>query len=82
LLLLVTQRRPESYAEQVASLLIQQQSKLGAVIDGLVRSARVEVDPQYGSWNRATSGIPRVEPNQGPPAQIVPNPSAILGPRG
>jgi parvulin-like peptidyl-prolyl isomerase len=80
LLLLLTQRRPETYAQLVSSLLTEEQGPLGNLITRLVRAATVEIDPQYGSWKTATSP-PRVEPNPGPPARYVPNPSASVGPK-
>jgi len=79
LLLLLTGRHPETYAELVSSFLSKEQSQLGRTIAALIRSAEVEVDPQYGTWNK-TASLPRVEPNPGPPAGIVPNPSANVVP--
>ena len=79
LLLLVTQRRPETFAQQVASLVSAENSQLSAAITQLVRSAKVEVDPQYGTWDLAAKP-PAVRPNSGPPAKIVPNPGASVGP--
>ena len=60
-------------------MLTQEQSPLGKLITRLVRSAKVELDPQYGSW-RTTTSPPRVQPNCGPPTRFVPNPRASLGP--
>jgi hypothetical protein len=79
LLLLVTQRRPESRTALVSSLLTKEQSALSALIDHLVRSAKIQVDPRYGSWN-LTASIPRVQPNPAPLARFVPNPGANSGP--
>lgn len=79
LLLLLTKRSPETYSELVSSILTQEQSPLGKLITHLVRSAKVELDPQYGSWKTTTSP-PKVQPNPGPPTRYVPNPSASLGP--
>jgi len=62
LLLVLTQRRPESYPQLVSSLLTVEQGKVGDLIDRLLRSATVEVDPQYGTWNKKSS-LPRVQPN-------------------
>ncbi len=79
LLLLLTQRRPMTVAQVVSSLLTEEQSKLSRVLDSLIRSAKVEVDSQYGTWE-ARRSPPRVVANSGPPSDIVPNPRAATGP--
>ena len=58
LLLLLTGRRPESYVQLVSSLVTKEQTQLGKLITRLIRSARIEVDPQYGTWNTSGS-LPR-----------------------
>jgi hypothetical protein len=78
LLLLVTQRRPPGYTEQVNAFLGAQHTKLGNLITGLVKSASVDVDPQYGTWDTKTTSA-MVKPNPGPPAHLVPNPGASTG---
>jgi hypothetical protein len=46
----------------------------------LLGSAKVELDPQYGTWS--TKGtLARVQANAGPPADIVPNAGANAGPK-
>ena len=55
LLLLVTGRRAESSSQLISSLATKEQARLGAVIDGLIRSAKVAVDPRYGTWTRASA---------------------------
>ena len=79
LLLLVTQRRPETEVQLVSTLLAEEQTPLGTLIAHILRSASVDVDPRFGTWDPRTSP-PRVQPNTPPPARIVPNPSANAGP--
>jgi len=79
LLFLLAQRRPETFTQLVTSLSIQEQASFGAELTRLIRSAKIEIDPQYGTWNRK-SNLPHVQPNAGPPSRVVPNPSANLGP--
>ena len=79
LLLLVTRRVPETYAQLVSTLLDREQTALGALIGHLVRSANIEIDPRYGTWD-LKQNPPRVQPNPGPSARIVPNPNANAGP--
>lgn len=75
LLLLVTKRQPETYLEQATSLVASQQAKLNVLFPHLIKSAKVQVDPQYGTWDTTTSPA-KVNANAGPPAAIVPNPGA------
>jgi hypothetical protein len=80
LLLLVSQRKPETSQQLIPSLVTQEVSALNTLIPRLLGSAKVEVDPQYGTWN--TKGtLARVEANVGPPAGIVPNAGANAGPK-
>jgi len=79
LLLLVRQRTPETYAQLVPSVVAQEQGALNDLLPRIIRSARVEVDPQYGTWSTKAS-VARVQPNTGPPARIVPNPGAGTAP--
>ena len=55
-----------------------QHTNLGKLITGLVKSASVDVDPQYGTWDTKTTSA-MVKPNPGPPAHLVPNPGASTG---
>ncbi len=80
LLLLVRQRTSETYAQLVPSLVAQEQGALNDLLPRIIRSAKVEVDPQYGTWSTKAS-VARVQPNTGPPARIVPNPGAGTGPK-
>lgn len=80
LLLLVTQRHAETYAEVISSLLSDEQDALSTLFPRVIREARVEVDPQYGSWDTVPS-LARVRPNSGPRVGIVPNPGANTGPK-
>jgi hypothetical protein len=75
LLLLVTKRQPESYPQQVTSLVASEQPVLNKVFPHLIKSASVQVDPQFGTWD-TTSALSKVQANSAPPAAIVPNPSA------
>lgn len=79
LLLLVRQRTSETYAQLVPSVVAQEQVALNDLLPRIIRSAKVEVDPQYGTWSTKAS-VARVEPNAGPPARILPNPGAGTGP--
>jgi hypothetical protein len=78
LLLSVSQRQSESYAQLVSSLVALKQSALSKVFPQLIRSADVQVDPQFGTWDTKAS-LARVNANTGPPAKIVPNPGANSG---
>ena len=66
-------------AQVVSALLTSEQSKLSRVVGSLIRSAKVEVNSQYGTWETKRTP-PRVVPNPGPPSAVVPNPSAATGP--
>ena len=80
LLLLVSQRKPETSQQLMPSLVAEEVSALNTLIPRLLGSAKVEVDPQYGTWN--TKGtLARVEANVGPPADVVPNAGANAGPK-
>jgi parvulin-like peptidyl-prolyl isomerase len=80
LLLLVSQRQKETYQQQIQSLVSQELSILNKVFPHLLGTAKVVVDPQYGTWS--TKGtLARVEANAGPPAKIVPNAGANTGPQ-
>jgi len=79
LLLLLTQRRPMSRAQVISALLTEEQSRLSRLLDSLLRSAKVEVNSQYGTWETKRN-LPQVVPNPGPPADVVPNPRAASGP--
>jgi hypothetical protein len=79
LLLLVSQRQKENYQQTVQSLVSQELSTLNKVFPHLLGTAKVEVDPQYGTWT--TKGtLAKVQANAGPPAKIVPNAGANTGP--
>jgi hypothetical protein len=75
LLLLVTGRRSEPYSQLVSSLVAAAQPALNKILPALIRSARVQVDPQFGTWDTKASPA-RVDANTGPPAAMVPNPGA------
>ncbi|MGA3216118.1 MAG: peptidylprolyl isomerase [Acidimicrobiales bacterium] len=75
LLLLVTQRQAESYQDLVSSLVAFEQSALNKTFPRLIRSARIQIDPQFGTWDTKAS-LARVDANAAPPADIVPNPGA------
>ena len=63
LLLLVSQRKPETSQQLMPSLVAEEVSTLNTLIPRLLGSAKVEVDPQYGTWN--TKGtLARVEANR------------------
>jgi hypothetical protein len=79
LLLLVSQRQRETYQQLISSLVAQELGRLNKVFPRFLGSAKVEVDPQYGTWS--TKGtLARVQANSGPPAKIVPNAGANAGP--
>jgi parvulin-like peptidyl-prolyl isomerase len=78
LLLVVTSRQAESYSELVSSLNASQQTTLNTVFPRLLKAAKVQLDPQFGSWV-AKGSIARVVANAGPASAIVPNSSANLG---
>ena len=75
LLLEVTQRQAESYSQLVSSVVALEQSALGKVFPALIRTANIQVDPQFGTWDKKAS-LARVAANVGPPAAIVPNAGA------
>jgi hypothetical protein len=75
LLLEVTQRQAESYSQLVSSVVALEQSALGKVFPALIRTANIQVDPQFGTWDKKAS-LARVAANAGPPAAIVPNAGA------
>jgi len=79
LLLLVTKRQAEAYSQEVSSIVSAEQSTFSTLFPQLIRSAKIEVDPQYGTWNKKPNP-PAVEPNAGPPGKLVPNASANTGP--
>jgi hypothetical protein len=80
LLLLVSRRESETSQQLIPSLVAQEQSALNTFFPRLLGSAKVEVDPQYGTWS--TKGtLARVQANAGPPADIVPNAGANAGPK-
>ena len=79
LLLLVTQRQSETYADVVSSLVALENSAVNTLLPRLIKSAKVQVDPQYGTWDTKVSPA-RVQANAGPPADIVPNAGANAGP--
>lgn len=75
LLLKVTQRGQQDYAQVVAGVVAQENNALSELVTRLLRKASVQVDPQFGTWER-TSSLARVTPNEGPPSDIVPNAAA------
>ena len=75
LLLLVTGRRSEPYSQLVSSLVATEQTALNKIFPELIRTARVQVDPQFGTWDTKASPA-RVDVNTAPPAAMVPNPGA------
>jgi len=75
LLLLVTKREPEAYQQQATSLIALEQANLNQLFPRLIRTAKVQVDPQFGTWDTSASPA-KVTANAGPRAAIVPNPSA------
>lgn len=75
LLMLVTSRQPQPFAQVVATLLSNQQAALSLAIQGFVRAAQVQVNPQYGTWSNSHS-IAGVTPPVAPAAALVPNPAA------
>jgi hypothetical protein len=78
LLLLVSQRQKETYQQVIQSLVSEELHSLNTVFPHLLATAKVEVDPQYGTWS--TKGtLARVKANAGPPAKIVPNAGANNG---
>ena len=78
LLLVVTSRQTESYTQLVSSLNGSQQTTLDKVFPDVLKAAKVQLDPQFGTW--VTKGtVARVVANPGPSKAIVPNPSANLG---
>jgi parvulin-like peptidyl-prolyl isomerase len=80
LLLLVSRREPETSQQLIPSLVTQEQSALNTYFPRLLGSAKVEVDPQYGTWITKGS-LARVQANAGPPADVVPNAGANAGPK-
>jgi hypothetical protein len=62
----------------VSSLVGAEQGALGKLFPSIIKAAKVQLDPQYGTWDRKASP-PRVDANAGPPAAIVPNPGANSG---
>ncbi len=79
LLLLVTQRQKEAYQQLISSLVSEELPALDNFFPRLFGSAKVEVDPQYGTWS-TKGALARVEANAGPPARLVPNAGANAGP--
>jgi parvulin-like peptidyl-prolyl isomerase len=78
LLLEVTARQPETSQELVSSVVSLAQPALNKTFPTVVKAAKVQLDPQFGTWD--TKGtIARVVANPGPPAAIVPNSGANLG---
>lgn len=75
LLLLVTKRQAESYPQLVSSIVGSEQAALNKLFPAILKRAKVQVDPQFGTWDAKVS-TPRVNANAGPPAAVVPNPSA------
>jgi hypothetical protein len=80
LLLLVSRRESETSQQLIPSLVAQEQSALNVFFPRILGSAKVELDPQYGTWS--TKGtLARVQANTGPPADLVPNAAANAGPK-
>ena len=75
LLLLVTKREPEVYNQQATSLVASEQASLNQLFPRIIKTAKVQVDPQFGKWDTSTSPS-KVTANAGPPKAIVPNPGA------
>ena len=75
LLLLVSRREAETAQQLIPSLVAGEVTALNAYFPRLLGSAKVQVDPQYGTWSKKAT-LPRVQANAGPPAKIVPNPAA------
>jgi parvulin-like peptidyl-prolyl isomerase len=79
LLLEVTAREPETYPQLVSSIVGLEQPTLGKFFPKLIKGAKVQLDPQYGTWDEKGS-LARVVANPAPPAALVPNPAANAGP--
>lgn len=77
LLLEVTKRQAEAGSQAVSSLLSLEQTALNRLLPSLLKQARVQVDPQFGSWKDA-----KVEAPAAPPSRFVPNPGADSGSGG
>jgi parvulin-like peptidyl-prolyl isomerase len=75
LLLLVTKRQPEPYRQQATSLIALEQTNLNQLFPRVIKTAQVQVDPQFGKWD-TTASPAKVIANAGPRAAIVPNPGA------
>ncbi len=78
LLLVVTSRQSESYTQLVSSLNGSEQTQLNQLFPRVLKAAKVQLDPQFGTWV-ASGSIPKVVANPGPSSAIVPNPSANQG---
>jgi len=79
LLLEVTSRQSEPYSELVTSVLGAEQPALNKVFPAVIKAAKVQLDPEFGTWSTSGS-LAKVVANPGPPAAIVPNSSANAGP--
>ncbi|MGO9964604.1 MAG: peptidylprolyl isomerase [Acidimicrobiales bacterium] len=79
LLLVVSQRQKETYQQVIESLVSEELKTLNKVFPQLLKTAKVTVDPQYGTWS-TTGTLARVKANAGPPADVVPNAGANTGP--
>ena len=76
----MSRRESETSQQLIPSLVAQEQSALNVFFPRILGSAKVELDPQYGTWS--TKGtLARVQANTGPPADLVPNAAANAGPK-
>jgi len=79
LLMKVTSRRAETYAELVSVVLQQEAPALARVLPALIGAADVTVDPQYGSWAQVGS-LHEVKPHNAPAARFLLDPGALQAP--
>jgi hypothetical protein len=79
LLLEVTSRQSESYSQVVTSVLGAEQPTLNKVFPEVIKAAKVQLDPQFGTWS-VSGALAKVVANVSPPAALVPNSSANAGP--
>ncbi|HUY30052.1 MAG TPA: peptidylprolyl isomerase [Acidimicrobiales bacterium] len=79
LLLLVTSRPLASLIQAAGALVASEQSKFSGLLAHATSSAKIAVDPTYGTWTR-TGAAWHVTPRSGPPDALLPNPAAVTPP--